>query len=375
MSFFDQIASALERFPEFEEMVRNESRAAVGFEVSPRAMLDRAKIFDMRDTVAHDLFRDTVAFEPERLDYLENNFSQPFPSVCIEDKGGAAVITEIPAPLPAHIVAMAKEDSSHVVARVGAAASLKGDANHLFGSVDFSTESGERGIPCVRLFLDWVPPNKTPEAYDPSVSVLSMEDRNQMMADQSGTLTCGVVFFHAGRPRNGSDVTPMGTGGRMFASAIIKRGSAEVVPMATNPMVDMLTPEHRVSMFQNPAVAIKQAVVLGSPDRFILEETSLKVAVVKKAIKKSRRSRRILRSNARPRHIILKPVAIREILGAPEPQDKGSKKAPHPRRAHTRRLRSDRFKDQGKWVPVRASWVGPEQAVSQGRRYRVLLDR
>ncbi len=108
---------------------------------------------------------------------------------------------------------------------------------------------------------------------------------------------------------------------------------------------------------------------INQPGNFILEQSPVKV--------RHRKGRKILRSHDRPIYTLLRPAAIRKRMRLPEPSpvEKG-KKRPHERRAHIRRLTSDRFVNKrGREIFIPAIWVGPSENVVGNKRYRVLLDK
>lgn len=107
--------------------------------------------------------------------------------------------------------------------------------------------------------------------------------------------------------------------------------------------------------------------------RFVVEETSEHIEQ-----QRSRECCKIPRSCDRPRYVLLRPQQIRKLFGQSEENgDEEKSIGAHPRRAHQRTLRAERFAASGlinTVVLVRSTWVGPTE-YSNGRRiYRVLVD-
>jgi hypothetical protein len=89
----------------------------------------------------------------------------------------------------------------------------------------------------------------------------------------------------------------------------------------------------------------------------------------------------IRRSFDRPHFIVLKPRQIRErFLWTAKEQEENDDEikrqvAPHERRGHFRRLQSSRFvKAKGHTIWINPMWIGPQEAVKNGNRYKVRLD-
>ncbi len=117
--------------------------------------------------------------------------------------------------------------------------------------------------------------------------------------------------------------------------------------------------------------AMLQIAVLNDPTQWVLESTPLKTRKTAKG--------RLLRSIDRPIFTIRDATEIRKRMGTTGSSDSkpgsGSKKLPHPRRAHKRVLRSEWYKErQGETIIVPATWVGPVESIYNGRRYKVRLD-
>lgn len=123
---------------------------------------------------------------------------------------------------------------------------------------------------------------------------------------------------------------------------------------------------------QNVGTAIQEVMLLNTPSHFIIEEAPAKPP---------KKQKKIPRKEDRPVYTLLKPDAVRRIL-VPEcgtatdtPPTERTSPSPHLRRRHYRTLRSDRFTGKkGQLVEVKAAWVGPEERIVGGKRYRIRLD-
>jgi hypothetical protein len=119
----------------------------------------------------------------------------------------------------------------------------------------------------------------------------------------------------------------------------------------------------------NVITAIEELMLVNrDPLLFVFEQAPVKAREAKKG--------RILRSHDRPRYIMLKPEAIRRILGVKTPaasQPEGRR--PHERRRHWRVLKSEKFtQKRGERILIEAQWVGPSEAIQGRTRYKVRLD-
>ena len=121
----------------------------------------------------------------------------------------------------------------------------------------------------------------------------------------------------------------------------------------------------------NVLTAIAELDSFNQPNHWILEETPARP-------RREGKVRREPRSHERPRYTLLKPEQIREKLGLPDPgEEGGTSPTPHERRGHWRTYRHERFAASGlaskrRWI--KATWVGPSEAVIGKRRYKVCLD-
>jgi len=128
-------------------------------------------------------------------------------------------------------------------------------------------------------------------------------------------------------------------------------------------------------VLKNVATSLEEVFYFNAPDRFILEETS-KECIREQKNQKKRPSDRVARSHQRPVYSLLRPHEIRKKLGLPEPEGSGTKR-PHERRKHLRRYPNDESRwpqAHGRIVTIPATWIGPSDAVQNGRRYRIMLD-
>lgn len=133
--------------------------------------------------------------------------------------------------------------------------------------------------------------------------------------------------------------------------------------------IEKASPTAANGPISNAYTAVQECCEFIDRDKFILEQSPLKI----KAAKSKKAQSKIRRSNQRPQYTILTPKAIREKLGIAQ---KRSSPVPHDRRAHERLLTSPRFKAaRGKTIVVRSSWVGPSEATIGNKRYKVLLEK
>lgn len=111
---------------------------------------------------------------------------------------------------------------------------------------------------------------------------------------------------------------------------------------------------------------IEKALYFNSPNKFILEVSPSKTKQDKKRIK---------RSHERPLYKLLTPNVIRKQMKLPPPSVPGCKKAPHERRAHPRRLSSERYTEEkrGSVVWIKSTWIGKKENTVDNKRYRVLV--
>lgn len=118
--------------------------------------------------------------------------------------------------------------------------------------------------------------------------------------------------------------------------------------------------------------ALRVIAYFNMPNRFIFEVGPVKPEPDHGA--------KIKWGEVRPRFTLLTPGEIKRVLGVPDDADVEAEiaRSPHPRRAHKRKFRSDRYKASGLFgtsILIPATWVGPSEAVIGQRLYRVHLDR
>ncbi len=143
----------------------------------------------------------------------------------------------------------------------------------------------------------------------------------------------------------------------------------------------------------NISTAIQEINWLNKPTNFVLEKTSVKL--------KKRKKKKLLRSHERSKYTLLEPLKIKKILSGDTSIDidketfKKRDIDPHYRRRHVRWLSHEKYsydkkgeiikpsiipygKRKGqeyyKEIDVPAIWVGPKEAIINGKRYKVRLD-
>ena len=105
------------------------------------------------------------------------------------------------------------------------------------------------------------------------------------------------------------------------------------------------------------------------PSRFVVE------VVAPRAANSVELPGRIRRSHERPVYTLMTPDEIKVIIQPPAPHGDRAAPIPHARRRHFRRLSAERYTNaKGKTVVVSACWVGPTEAMVDGKRYRICLD-
>lgn len=112
---------------------------------------------------------------------------------------------------------------------------------------------------------------------------------------------------------------------------------------------------------------VVSVLCINEPAKFIVEESPLKSP--------PRQHGRIQRSQHRPHYIVLTPGEIRKRLILPDPEHSGTKKAPHERRGHWRKLQAERYihkKGSVQWI--KPCWIGPSEAVVGKNKYIVKMD-
>ncbi|HYE21207.1 MAG TPA: hypothetical protein VEA69_22365 [Tepidisphaeraceae bacterium] len=167
------------------------------------------------------------------------------------------------------------------------------------------------------------------------------------------------------------------TGGTVFETKVDVQWAAEASPDGSEITVfrDPDIPQPAMDMArEHVAAALQEVMLLNTPSRFVVEQTPAKQR--KQAV-------RIPRREDRPAFTLMTPGEVRKLFDRSEDPDdavdEGAKPraapAAHMRRRHFRTLRDDRFVNaKGKVIEVKAAWVGPEEHVANGKRYRVRLD-
>jgi len=126
------------------------------------------------------------------------------------------------------------------------------------------------------------------------------------------------------------------------------------------------TPENMIDWFSTIMPhTLKIVNAISQPKLFVIRESSMKPYKIGK---------KIPRSHQRSKYIILDLNQIKTRYGL-SGRGEGMSKAAHPRRAHRRILRDERFTNKrGKIVKVKATWVGDTEKQVGNKIYKVLLD-
>lgn len=112
--------------------------------------------------------------------------------------------------------------------------------------------------------------------------------------------------------------------------------------------------------------AIEEIIWFNQPHRFVMEASSLKTKTPKPG--------RLPRSHERPTYTLIRPNDARRIMRLPS-LHQGGTVAPHERRRHFRTLRSEVFTNKrGQTIQVRATWVGPDEAIVGNKKYKIMTD-
>lgn len=269
--------------------------------------LKEAKLFAF-DKPAHTLPKQ---HPPERVEWLQENFFLPFPTVAVEDPGSCILFTD--------------------------------------------TQPNARGLLALRGFAECFLIDADPTAFkDGSVELIEYMKRD---------FPPGTVMIASGLIRMRTE------GGHSYE---IQGDVTHLIAATKHELLISMKPTIKErNLFQgalrNAAVGIEELMMLNTPDRFVLEITPAKP--------RKNSGKKIPRSDERPRYTILYPHEIRKVMGISEPSGERGSPRPHERRAHTRTFRSDRYKEaKGKTIIVPATWVGPSESVREGKRYRVMLD-
>ena len=134
---------------------------------------------------------------------------------------------------------------------------------------------------------------------------------------------------------------------------------------------------YALAILNNVMTAYEEVMYINQPTHFILEQVNVKLhEKFQRKFGGKKKKKRYPRSTERPTYTVLPPKKIRQKMGLPPIENEtNGKKAPHWRRAHTRVLRSDRYRQKGKTIFVKACWIGPSEAKVGGKHYKVLLDK
>jgi hypothetical protein len=205
-------------------------------------------------------------------------------------------------------------------------------------------EEGAHGLDVRRKFVECLPVNARWEAF-----------RERTLPVSEGTFSSSIS------PLNPSLYSIKGEVSKVYCA-----GKREVY-LSTSQMIGYV---HTPGVIRNAHAALQELMLLNTPDRFILEASPAELKVRKGT------ERKVRRSHERPTYTLLKPFEIRKTMGIQEPTgEKRQSPIPHERRAHTRVLRSERYKAaKGKTIIVPAVWVGTHEAKVGNKMYRVMLD-
>lgn len=290
-----------------------------------KQLLQEARLFDLSEYSAHEMLPESLS--PEELEYQKTGFSLPFPVCWFEDKATGVLLVD--------------------------------------------THPEQLGMDVEHFYVEYFPMGGMHEGFDANHMPIGVDVQAQVESMRQMTQAHGVKFedcciMHFGTiqmkdlKNNGVEFGQYGSLHRTLV------GTPEKVILDISG--EEINEELLKSSIINAAVAFKEAMTLNSPNRFILETAPLK-------IKKQKKAGLIPRSHQRPKYTLLKPKEIRKQMGITDPETTGSRK-PHERRAHPRRLTSEKFtKMQGKIITIPATWIGPSESIVGKRKYKVLLDK
>lgn len=216
---------------------------------------------------------------------------------------------------------------------------------------------------------------------DASASVIGLDKFRVFVSYTPGKVKGGAFMDSDGSKAFDFDYVSIGTVmGEERAADIKITGSTHVVFIVRDNQIVERLPMEQLDFGQklhdaelrNAYTAIEELMQFNSPDTgFIMETTP-------RSMRDPNKAKKIPRSCDRPIYTVLKPQAARQLMrleDVPTAVERGSPIS-HWRRAHIKVLRSERYtKAQGRVVHIKATWVGPSEAMVDGKRYRVLLDR
>ena len=284
-------------------------------------LLERARLFVFPGR-AHELL--PKAYDEEEVAFMREHFFLPFKTIVVEDKATCTVL--------------------------------------------WDSVKNQRGIDGKRFFIECVPMGGNPEDFDDD---MALEDARREYAAMEkewldgSLISVGVIQRMTAK--SGEKVTLFGG---VNWSMVASKHTIFVKPFPPQKAHDMDAAIK--SVLKNVRASIEEVFYFNNPTRFVLETRPAKV----KLPKKKKGKKKLLRSHNRPTYTMLSPQEIREKLGI-ESNGKAVKKTPHERRRHYRTYPDDPAKwpkAHGKRLVVAAAWIGPDEVVKDGKRYKVRLD-
>lgn len=276
-------------------------------------------------------FLPSDAIPPDELELLRETFFLPFKTVAVEDPCSCIIIQD--------------------------------------------TEDDARGMDKKRIWVEIMPQvSERPEVYIDDVEETRRNNEINSALGMSkdliiifGTINSLDYVYDGAKPRLDATV------GQLYVYDDRQRTTKNVSGIAER-MGDV--DDIAESSGRNVITALEEVMWINDPDHFVLEETPERAIERRKRSGSKKRREQIPRSYERPKYTIMRPHNIRKRMGLPEPDaPSGIKRRPHDRRAHYRKLQSDKFvHKKGQWVPVTATWVGPKENKVGGKRYKVIVD-
>lgn len=316
---FDEVAGLLERetrrLPELERLRAAVASAALFW-------------FDAAPHIAqpHEL-------TAEKMAWMKDEFYLPFPVVAIEDRASLTVIAD----------------------------SLIGDDREVLRGTDHLRHA----IEVVPLSVDLCDPRAWREDSEiVAKSMVNRPSRAMLMlfgAVATSSVSAKQFYVH----------------GEALLTLECERGrvvGATRKPDVSRPLSELF--------LKNVNSSMEWLYTLSDHGAFIMEDAPLSsrrkdCPFPKRKVWREREHLHIDRVDARPIYTILRPREIRRRMRLEDVEafGAGGHKRPHERRAHVRRLTSERFvHKKGQVVTVKSCWVGPHENVVGNRRYRVILD-
>lgn len=286
-------------------------------------LLDRARLFKF-DYRAYEVL--AKSYDDEELEWMQENFFLPFPTVAVEDGASCVVLW--------------RDDK---------------EERGLYGSA--------------WRFLECMPLDAPVEEFR-EANGDEAEKWKELIEAQTSQLpkgACGVTLGDIAFTK----VTARSWEARTHVewTSFMERSRVIMSPAHGRAIVDS-DPEAGRTAAINAKTAIEEVLYFNNPSRFVVE------SIPKRALRRQQKGgkrKRVARSHDRPQYILLTPKEIREKLRLPLPVGKVGRGA-HERRAHTRTFRHPRYTEmRGKSIVVPATWVGPSEATVGKRRYKVML--